>query len=150
MISVQTEDILNVIERNFKTDKELLDYYHISAPCDEKKAAKKTVSDLKDTQEDFAFYILKESEKEVGFYGKETYKDQRFLTSFFIRPEFRKKEYVEQFWNEVRDKVGAGSYYTGIYSKNTRAAKFLHNNGEMIMESIDKQGHAYQVFEILN
>lgn len=158
MVAVVSQNILEIIESNFKTDKDLLDKYHIASPCDAKTAAQVTVDDLQETQPDFLFYEIVDydqnaqgkvvNERRVGFFGTESFKEDKFLTSFFIKPEYRKKEVVEKFWDLVGAAIGKRKYLTGVYAKNTRAINFLNKKGSMVMEGTNKKGDDYLVFEL--
>ncbi len=148
MRSEKVNNILDVVKRNFETDNDLLNIYHIDAPSTADKCAERTARDLKDTQADFCFYVLTDGNNEVGFYGTESCKTEKFLTSFFIRPEYRKESFIKDFWDNVKSSIGDTAYYTGVYTKNTRAINFLKKKGKIIMSGTNKEGNDYVVFEL--
>lgn len=112
-----------VIRECFSSDEELLNKWHISAPADVDICTNRTFEDLKEAS-NFEFYELKQEGQTVGFFGVEKRTDNNFLTSFFLKPDYRTENDKTEFWKCVKEKAG-NSFFSAIEYKNTRAFQFL-------------------------
>ena len=122
-----------IIEDCFKTDQELLNKWHIESGNGLENCVIRTYNDL--INANVKVYSLKENNNLIGFFGIE---ESTYLSGFFIKPEYRKKEYITQFWNIVNKEFNNKKFYSGIYKKNNKAYNFLlKNNGKIAFELPD-------------
>lgn len=133
MIQFSYKETINIVPALtvcFATDKELLDKYHIEAPADLNTCVARTYFDLQKAK-NFKFFVIGCTEDIsgiVGFFGKETIDGINFLTSFFIKPQFRHRDMMDFLWTAIEEELGI-DFFTALYEKNTRAKKFLERNG---------------------
>lgn len=116
------------------TDPELLNIYHIEAPNTAEICADRTIRDLK-TANSYV-YTIDETGETIGYYGIERGFSIDYLTGFFIKPKYRTKERIIDFWKEVESKFEK-EFYVGVYKKNTRAIKFLNKKTNEKYEATD-------------
>jgi N-acetylglutamate synthase-like GNAT family acetyltransferase len=127
----ETIEYLSVIQECFATDKELIEKWHVLAPCDLESCVRKTYFDLRESPSLKLFTLHKrtdDTDEVIGFFGREEIQDIKFLTSFFIKPKFRNKEVLSFFWDVVGKEIGT-DLFSALYSNNSRAQKFLERNG---------------------
>ena len=124
----------NLIEDNFKLDKELIEKYHIEEGNDYKKCSKRTFEDLQNVDESFKLYGYFEDDKLIGFFGTEL---GNYINTIFVKPEYRNKEYMNKFVDSILDTVG-NKFYTALYNKNTRAINFYKKLGGQVIEKNNK------------
>lgn len=127
------KDISTLILECFATDTELLEKWHIEAPASLEICAAKTTKDLLDLK--VSVYCIEKHNKVIGYFGKEIVDDNQFLTGFFIKPEYRTKNNIKEFWNKVNTIMGGTSFFCGIYKKNKRAYNFLMKNNGIPFEN---------------
>lgn len=120
------QDYKDILSECFSSDKDLLDKWHIESGTSLENCVNRTYNDLK--QLNIEFYPLYEDSKLIGYFCKEEVYNLSFLTGFFIKPEYRKKEYIKEFWNIVNNKFNNKQFYAGIYEKNIPAINFLKRN----------------------
>lgn len=145
MLCIYQKEYKAILNECFSEDEELLNKYHIEAPASLSTCVEKTHLDLQNAQ--VQFYTLLNNDKLIGYFGMET---GTFLTGFFIKPEYRNKEIIKEFWNIVNNKFNNKEFYCGIYKKNERAMKFLEkNNGRLWME-IPESNAVFFVFNEKN
>jgi N-acetylglutamate synthase-like GNAT family acetyltransferase len=118
----------------FSTDKELLSTYHILAPSTAEICAERTLNDLKENNVEI--HLIEQDNKVIGYYGIEKDGWVNNLTGFFLKPEFRTKENIVNFWNKIENNFDK-DYYIGVYAKNTRAIEFLNKKTTTKYESDD-------------
>lgn len=106
----------------FSTDSDLLCKYHVLAPNTAEVCAERTLNDMKEAN--VIIHLIEKNDEIIGFYGIEKNKLYNNLTGFFLKPKYRTKEHITDFWNKV-DANFDKDYYVGVYSKNTRAIEFL-------------------------
>lgn len=109
-----------LLTKLFRTDSELLSKYHILAPNSAEVCAERTLKDLNDSNVEI--HLIKQNNEVIGYYGIE---GSSFLTGFFLTPEFRTPAVVELFWGRVEQHFEK-DYFVGLYTKNTRAIKFMN------------------------
>lgn len=124
---VEVENYEELIGQCFAEDEELIEKWHITAGEELKACVKDTVKTLKEeTQKSFRFFeVLNEGDERVGFFGTEHVHAMGFLTTFFVRPLFRNKEYILAYWRLIRDYFNDKEYRTAIWGKNQRAYDHL-------------------------
>jgi len=123
MTVFEHRDYKNILTSCFGSDQDLLDNFHVEAPADIETCVKRTLTDMEGWNT-FKFYALNSGGQLAGFFGKEEINGVKYLTSFFLKPEFRTEEYKKEFWRCVKENIG-DDFCTGIYKKNVRADKFL-------------------------
>jgi hypothetical protein len=113
----------------FKTDPELIEKWHIEAPASVENCAKRTTEDLKKANVS-VYELIDTKNNTIGYFGKEILNNNEYLSGFFIKPEYRNKETIKEFWNCVNLIMDNNQFFCGIYKKNTKAYSFLmKNNG---------------------
>lgn len=127
MVAQKVLDYKNIITDCFATDPELLEKWHICSPASLEHCVENTINALKQNQ--VSVYKLTINEKVIGYFGQEYFNNQGYLTGFFIKPEYRTKEYILEFWNILNHEFNNKPYYCGIYKINTPALKFLQRAG---------------------
>lgn len=95
---------------------------------------------------DVEFYTVIENDKLIGYFGKEVaIGNVKYLTGFFINPEYRTKDYTSKFWNLIKDTM-SGRFYCGLYKKNTPAIDFIvKNSGKLVLELDFNKSVIFQV-----
>jgi hypothetical protein len=129
MLTVKkTTDWQRVIEACFAGDSELIEKYHVCAPCTLKEASNNTFNVLKsgNVHPDFQMYKLMIGSELIGFSGTEM--NDTFLTTFCIKKEHRNKAVMEDFWR-VLDGYISDPCRTALYTRNSRAIGFIKDNG---------------------
>jgi hypothetical protein len=132
MITRQISLTLDVIQNNFKLDKDLIDMYHIESGKGYEICSLRTYNDLKDkTDPSFKFYGVYKEDELIGFFGTEL---GYYVNTIFVKPEYRNKETMSNFYKCLTD-IAGDTFVTALYSKNTRAIDFyLRNNGNIVAE----------------
>lgn len=126
-----TEEVTSyktIISECFESDPELIEKWHIEAGSSLENCINRTFNDL--NKFNVTFYKLNIDNKLVGYFGVE---GNSFLTGFFLKPEFRTKKYILEFWNIVDSKFD-NSYMIGIFQKNQRASAFLRKKASSFFE----------------
>lgn len=126
---VEYKDLLNEC---FETDTDLLQKWHIESGNGLEQCVERTYKDLKSAN--VAIFKLDYNNDLAGYFGIE---GGNFLSGFFLKPEFRKKPFVELFWSEVDKQFKDPIYYAGLYKKNTPAINFLSKRGKVYLEFDD-------------
>lgn len=109
-----------LLTKLFATDPELLSKYHILAPNSAEVCAERTFKDLQDSK--VVVHLIEQNGEVIGYYGIE---GTAFLTGFFLTPENRTPAMIELFWGKVNKHFNK-DYFVGLYTKNTRAIKFMN------------------------
>lgn len=123
-----------LIEDNFKLDKELIEKYHIEEGNDYKKCCLRTYNDLqKDVDNSFKLYGVFDNNNLIGFFGTEF---DNYINTIFVKPEYRNKKYMEFFTNYMFLTVG-NEFYTALYTKNKRAIEFYKKLGGKIVKDLN-------------
>lgn len=121
MIAKKVTDYYSVIKQCYSEDPELLEKYHVLAPDTLENCSKDTYNILEKWCKDF--YIVFNDTELIGYFGKHTEIDLDVLSTIYVRPKFRKKEFMGNFWKLINNSFDK-EFYTGIYKKNTRCADF--------------------------
>lgn len=120
----------------FASDQDLLDKYHIVSGQGLDACVDRTISDLEKAK-NFSFHKITVDNKEVGFFGKESF-GQDWLTGFFLVPEYRGSKGVEIFKDRVFAEFSP-FFMCGLYTKNTRAINFIKKLGGHVVFQNDEQ-----------
>lgn len=129
---IKVQNFEKYIREFFPLDKHLMDYYHIEAGKGVELCVNRTVKDLKDCKDGLNFFLVTLDNKEIGFFGTEKLDNLNILTTIFIKPEYRKKEFVSEFWNKINQYFEYKSFLVGVYDHNTPAILFYRkNNGKL-------------------
>lgn len=128
MKAIEVKNYRDIILDCFSSDKALTEKWHIVSGSGLENCVDRTTNDLKEFK--VVFYKLTENEKLVGYFGIE---NGTHLTGFFIKPEFRNKEIIKEFWNIVDSKFNS-TYMVGIFKKNIPAKRFLEKRTTVHLE----------------
>lgn len=137
------EDYNKIIPELWKKDSELLDKWHITAGMGHDYCINKTLNDIKGFDKSFKFYTIKDSACNVGFFGIEF---ENFLTTLYMSPDYRKKEYIGQFWNMILNNINK-PFKSAIYAKNKPCADFFVKNGGILIDIGRNLNNTFIVFE---
>lgn len=118
----------------YKEDDDLLNKYHISSGKGLEYCVDKTVRDFLSFSSYKLYKILVDNQV-VAFFGKEYVDGIWFMTGFFIKINYRTKNFVYLFWKNVKKTFSQKHIYCNIYKKNTRAQKFLEKNGKLVYQT---------------
>ncbi len=89
------------------------------------------------------FEVLFDGELAAFFVCYENEEGKRFLEGFHVAKRFRQADFLQIFWQLVRERMG-GEFFTGIYCKNQEAIKHLVKQGfEWVNEGETKEGKFY-------
>jgi hypothetical protein len=94
----------------------------------------------------YSLYKILHNDEIVGMFGIE---NNTVLNPFFIKPEFRKKQYVGPILNLMQSKM-KHTYYMGLYDKNTPIMKFFLQNGGTIDFSGTYNGQVVHIMKFEN
>ena len=142
MNKVQVESYYDLIKECFSSDPELISTWHIEAGTSVDNCTIKTCKDLEEAE--VTVYALQKDNKVVGYFGIEKLEWLHCMTGFFIKPEYRTKEVVKEFWSVV-DNSFEDDYYVGLYKKNTPAVAFLRRRTPTIID-VDEES----IFFVVN
>lgn len=141
---IKCDNYYDIILDCFLTDNDLINTYHIESGTSVENCAKRTSDDLKKGSNLDFFKVVKDSQV-IGFFGSESIDDNKFLTGFFLKPEYRTKEGLTEFWSMIKSYFKK-DFLVGIYSKNTRAIEFLVKNKATLHSVIpEKNGIFFKV-----
>ncbi len=128
-----TNNHYETVKECFADDEELLNKHHIKAGKGLDICVKDTVEVLSNNTHHLKFYSIFLKNTRIGFFGtEEDYGDFRFLTTFCIKPEYRNKENINEFWENIKKYFYLYNFYTSLYAKNKRAVNFCLKKGEII------------------
>lgn len=134
-LTVELTNKLNwneLIAECFSSDSNYIKY-HWAADTGLDNCIKITEKELGQATNYSLFKIKNEDNQIIGMFGIEK---QSILNPFFIKPKFRKKEYIEQVMKKIKDNLKK-EWYIGLYSQNTPIVSFFEkNNGIIIQEGI--------------
>src|ERR1700692_827256 len=97
MKAIQVEDYKPILAESYATDQDLIEKWHIEAGQGLEKCIEREFKDLVDAN--VKVFSVTKSEKLIGYFGRELFNSEQYLTSFFVKPEFRKREYISEFWS---------------------------------------------------
>lgn len=131
----RSKNIEEIIDLCYRTDKEVLDKYHVLAPTTFEEAKKHTIWTL-NMGSNMVINELSIDNELVGYFGEEHVDTGlTYLTGFFILPKFRTKEVIKKFWKIVQSKFGK-TIFTYLYEKNSRAIKFVERRGFILVNTM--------------
>lgn len=135
------DNIKSLLDKYWPLDKGLLKY-HISNSGSIEDRIARTLKDFEVASPDIEIYEFPDN---IGFFAKES---DDYLTTIFVNPEFRNKKYMGFIWNTIKSKMN-DTFYTALYSKNTKAINFfLRNGGKVIEKGFTPENNEYQLIEI--
>lgn len=123
---------LEVIFSCYLSDPEHIEKDHVEAGKGIDVCAKSTFDVL---ENDGA--VINEVERDgevIGYFSSVVITGYDIMQFWFIKPEFRKKEFIVYFWERVRS-FFKGVFYTTIYSKNKKALEHLEKQGFKVFHS---------------
>ena len=135
---LKNSEVFDVIVNCYQSDSELVSKYHVT-PGKLSDCVDRTVSDL--LNNNVNVYKIQVNDKFIGYFGES---EGKYLNGFFVMPKERKNN--ADVWNVIKAHF-SGSFKTAVFSKNTRAIKFLKKNNCKIIEAVDTEDGAGFVFE---
>lgn len=120
-----------IIEQCYEADGDLCEKYHAIAPDTKRNCITHTLNYAINSGKvsRIEFWELKIQNNFVGYFGQQIFAEKNyFLFGFFIMPEWRTPEFKQKFWRIVKSKF-PNKIDCMLYSKNTRASKFLKSSG---------------------
>lgn len=141
---VRTHNIKHVLYECFATDQQLLDKFHVAAGSGLEGCVKRTMDDFSSC-EHLQFYKIMDGKTLVGYAGKEIHSEfGSFLTGFFIKPSYRSRPHVKEFWKLVKALMNDGCFFVALHTHNTRAINFIEKAGaERVKEYENEQNVLY-------
>jgi ribosomal protein S18 acetylase RimI-like enzyme len=123
----------DIIKECFSSDENLLNKWHIESGNGLDACVSNTYAVMKDSNVEF--FTVTEESKIIGYFGREcAIGNVVYLTGFFVKPEYRNKECLKEYWNLLLSKMGQ-KFYCGVYQKNKPAIDFLlKNNAKRVYE----------------
>ena len=140
---IKREELRALIELSFKGDAELMDKYHIKAPCTLDEAVNNTHAIIdpfyehgfwKDKIQAFALTVNDvdnpSTPTKLGFtvIALEGGNVPERLFSFGLNIKHRNRHIVSGWFNQLDKVFGGKEYYTQLHDRNTRAIDFLEKN----------------------
>lgn len=133
---IDAEEIEQIVKDCWASDEEPLSKYHVCAGQGLDKCVGSTINVLlNNTDKSFKFYKVIVENELFGFFGAEDIMDG-FLTTFFVMPKYRTKEWLEHYTDMI-DGLFGKQYHTSIYDHNTRAEQWLLKTGFKMIHKID-------------
>src|SRR4051812_3169984 len=99
MQSIKTSLDSSILHQGFSSDKELIDTYHIQSGGSVEDCVNRTFEDLKQADISFEFFVVNKDNNFVGFFGSEKLGTINYLTTIFVKPEYRNSEDLKSFWS---------------------------------------------------
>lgn len=131
MISNKIDQYQDIMRECYLEDEELLTKWHINAKYGKESCIKRSIDEM-ENRNNLKFFTISNENEIVGFYGTEM---DCFLSTFFVKPKYRKKEYMKEIW-EIMTNSFQSTFHSALYSKNTKAIDFLKKNGGNIYSTI--------------
>lgn len=133
MESSLLEEFKPVLIECFREDEALLSNWHIFAGRGLDACVDKTFKDLTDSK--VTFFELADRGKLAGYFCREAYGNQEFLTGFFLMPALRADKGREDFWTAVKLRFNS-QFFCGVYAKNIPANKFIESRGGRFVRKV--------------
>ena len=97
---------------------------------------------------DFTMYAIYVDGKLAAYFGKELMaKKSDYLHGFFIKKEFRTKEFITKFWKVWKSKFKS-QVFCGLYKFNYPAIKFLKKRGFKDYSELQANGFDIVVLKV--
>lgn len=110
-------------------DEEIIEYYDRSAGVKTTlEAIENIVEKIKSQYSDSIICGIHLEGKKIGYF---VYRDN-LLVSFGISVQYRNKETLSAFWEQIKDRLG-NNFNSLLYSHNIRAINFLKQGGMKIL-----------------
>ena len=136
-----------LIKHCFDGDAELVEKFHVAAGSGLDSCVENTFTTLLYGTVGYEFYILKADGEAIGYFGKEVLEDKIYLTSFAITYEYRNDKSRKALWKFICQVLGK-TFYCGLYLRNSRAIKFIENNGGVLQDSGEEAGEVFMTYLI--
>lgn len=144
IIQVTVENYNSLITECFSSDPNYLKFHYEGAKGLD-ACIEITVNELKAAPSECLFKVV-DGDKTVAMFGVE---NGNMLNPFFIKPEFRKKEFVGPILELVRSKL-TKNYMMGLYDVNEPIKNFMLKNGGSISITGVYKGHLVHILEFSN
>jgi hypothetical protein len=148
MIVKPAANIRSVIEFCYGEDTELISTYHTIAGSSLLECIE-FENEILDQPDGNILTVELDNGELLGYFGKSliSVEDLKFpfMTTIFVRPKYRKKEFMGQFWNVINKEFENQTFLTAIYKNNTRASKFFNKFADDCFET-EVNGNTALVF----
>lgn len=124
------DGVEKAVRECFATDPDLLSFYHVEAPASLDDCVKRTLADAEKFDVTFRFYLVHVGRELAGYWGTEW---DRYLNLIFVKPKFRTREFMEQFWDKIKVSMD-GRFATAVYARNKPAVAFYSRHGTKLKE----------------
>lgn len=135
-------EIFDVIVNCYQSDRDLISKFHVVSGSGLSSCVDRTVSDF--INNDINIYSISDNNQFIGYFGES---EGKFLNGFFIMPE-RRKSHKNKVWKMIQSHFN-NDFKAAIYSKNSRAVKFLTNNGGILEDIMITNDGIGQVFNFV-
>lgn len=132
MVSNKINNYQDIIRECFLEDEELTSIWHINAGLGSESCINRTIDEINQAGDNLKFFVIKNDKDILGFYGTEL---DCYLTTFFVKPRYRKKEYMKDIW-EIMIKDLPKTFHSSLHVKNTKAIDFFKKNGGSVYSTI--------------
>lgn len=125
VVKISKPELDSLVHYAYEGDMDLLEKYH-PLKGNLKDLAKETIRMVDGASKayEISYYKILIASKPIGYFV--TW--DKFLYSFAINLNYRKKDILISWWGEVRKVLGK-SFSSILYDDNTRAISFLEKNG---------------------
>lgn len=142
LIEISKDELQDLITMSYAGDNDLLNKYHVKK-FTLKEAVKSEINSINNIGLNLKMNYFKVmfNNKPIGYFVK----SGKFLLSFAISIQYRTKEILTDWWNELTKNMGK-NFTCGLLSNNTRALDYMKKRGmKIIYENPEKK----QINEIL-
>ncbi len=143
------DEIEKVVKYYFSKDDELFSKWHVKAGEGEDECMKDTRSVLENDTYQLRFFEIRLNKEPFGFFATETYQTLNFLTTFFVMPKYRTSEYMEGYWQLIRERFSYKPFESAIYEKNTPAVNHLKRNGGRVVSRMKHKNNVVLNFKFI-
>jgi hypothetical protein len=119
-------DLYNIIKLCYSEDSGLIEKWHIVSGTGLENCVLDTEKVLR--EDNGSFLVVQKDNELVGYFGESINSGFPFLSTIFVRPKYRKKEYMIEFWDLIKKYFNNEHFITGVYKKNVPANKFYEKH----------------------
>lgn len=131
---VEKSDIRNVLRSLYESDFEFINIWNV----DEGSNIDEMLDHAEEVISSLSVTVLKIINEETGeiiaYFGKELYFENSFLTGFFIKKTYRRKDFMLCFFEWLKLIFYGKTVYCNVHKNNRKAVDFLVKNGSVVGE----------------
>jgi hypothetical protein len=118
------ENFDDVVHSCYSEDPILIASYHDQAGMTLNGCVSDTIEVLRESGT--KFFVMKEDNEVVGYFGSAV-RDfgWNILSTIFVRPKYRNRESLKEFWDIINNYFESKVFLTFIYSQNAPADRFF-------------------------